>query len=295
MYYPRGIITSLVTSFNKKKKLDLEGIKENISFQKKAGIKSICILGGTGEAMSLTQEERQLVIKTTLDISEDLDIVVGALAGTIKDVIKDVEYAKLKGARACLVMPPPFVRPSERDIEHFYLEINSIGMPIILFNTPSRSGVNMSTELITRLAKIENVVGIKEASADILKLQNIRYLCKPPFSILQGEDSLFLASLSLGADGGLLAIAAIFPEVYIAIEKEFQNGNVKRAKDLHYMIKPIVEVLYEASHPYPLKTAMELRNLPVGPCRLPIYGLADSYKDRIHNLVYDMIQKIKSI
>ena len=290
MFYPKGIISSLVTCFEKDGKLNLLGLAENLRFQKKAGIKTVCVLGGTGEAVSLTEKERHIIMKETIRSCEGMQVVFGALVGRPQEVMADIQQAKELGAAACLVMAPPFVRPSESDVGRLMEDYASLGMPLILFNTPSRSGFSMSAELISRLAKLEVIVGIKESSGDMILLQNVRIDCPPPFGLLTGGDNLYLPTMVLGGDGGILASAAVIPEVCLALDAAIAAGEIQNARKLHYAVKLLDDVLYKASHPVPLKIAMRHRKLPAGGCRTPFGAI-----DRDHEqLVLEAMKMIKN-
>jgi 4-hydroxy-tetrahydrodipicolinate synthase len=276
--------------------LDLLSLAENLHFQKKAGIKTVCVLGGTGEAASLTEKERHIIMEETMRECKEMQVVFGVLAGRPQEVMTDIQKAKELGAVACLVMAPPFVRPSESDVERLMEDYASLGMPLILFNTPSRSGFSMSAGLISRLSKREEVIGIKESSGDMVLLQNIRIACPLPFGLLTGGDNLYLPSIVLGGDGGILASAAVIPEVCLALDAAISAGELKKAKRLHYAVKLLDDVLYKASHPVPLKIAMQHRKLPAGGCRPPFETVeyehmlqVISAMTEIKNLVSDLV------
>jgi len=291
MYYPKGIISSMVTCFDENGVLDLNGLAENIEFQKKAGVKSICVLGGTGEAASMTAEERHAVMEETMRHAEGLSVVFGTLAGKPADVMEDIKKAKELGADACMVMAMPFVRPSAHDVEELVKLYASLKMPLIIFNTPSRSAFSMSADLIARLGKIEEVVGIKESAGDLVLLQSIRASCPPPYGLLTGGDNLYLPTIALGGDGGILASAAVIPEVCVALDDALAANDYEKARKLQYAVKLLDDVLYKASHPVPLKLAMKYRKLPAGICRPPFSTIAADHEQQL----YDTMQQIKSI
>jgi len=297
MFFPSGVISALATPFRNDKKINKEAIIENIKFQKEAGVKGICVLGGTGEPMSLSVNERKEIMNVTVKASnKSMDLVAGALIGNPKEVENDIIEAKKAGFHACLVCPPPFVCPSEKDVESYFTELSSIGMPLIIFNTPSRSGFLMKPELIAKLTlTLENVVGIKEASGNLLEVAKLIESCPKSFSILQGEDSLYFLTLALGGNGGILAAAAVIPEVFIKIQEFLEQGNIEKARILQYKIIPFVNLMYEASHPAPLKIAMEIRGLPAGPTRPPLYGLSHDHYDRVKKTIKLLLKDLKNI
>ena len=294
MFYPKGIISSLVTNFKDDGKIDEQGIIANFDFQKKAGVPGICVLGGTAEPMSIDPQTRSRIMKMAVEAAGGkIDVVVGALVGNPQEVRGDISAAQKAGAQACLVSATPFVRPSEPDMEHYFRELAAIGMPLILFNTPSRSGFLMSADLVTKLvAEVKEIVGIKESSRDIVLLAKIRKRCPHPFSVLQGSDAMFLASLAMGGDGGILAAAAVVPEIYLRMQQYMEEGNLAAAQELYYKVMPLVDLMYRASHPAPLKVALGIRGLPSGKTRPPLYGLKNDHIEQLHSVCNELLKEI---
>lgn len=295
MYYPKGVIASMATCFNAEGELDLPALVENINFQKKAGVKTICVLGGTGEAASLTAKERHAVMEETMRNAEGLHVVFGALAGTPDDVKVDILKAKEVGGDAVLIMATPFVRPSERDVERLFKEYAKIGMPLVVFNTPSRSAFSMSADLIRRLNDIDEVVGIKESAGDMILFQNIRNNCPRPFALLTGGDDLYFPSIALGGDGGVLACSAVVPEVFVKMDEAIEAGDYETARRCHYAIKVLNDVMYKASHPVPMKLAMAYRGLPAGGCRPPFLDLDKAHEKQVYEAMKEIKKQVGNI
>ncbi|MBA7550859.1 4-hydroxy-tetrahydrodipicolinate synthase [subsurface metagenome] len=291
MFYPKGIISSLVTNFKEDGEIDEKGILKNIDFQKQAGVPGICVLGGTAEPMSLGPKTRSRIMKIAVEAAEGkMDVVVGALVGNPKEVMDDICDAQKVGAQACLVSATPFIRPSESDMETYFRELSAIGMPLILFNTPSRSGFLMSADLVEKLvSEVKQIVGIKESSRDIVLLAKIRNKCPHPFSVLQGSDALFLASLAMGGDGGILAAAAVVPEIYMHMQQYMAEGKLTAAQELYYRVMPLVDLMYRASHPAPLKIALGFRGLPSGKTKPPLYGLKTDHIERLRSVCAELL------
>ncbi len=295
MYYPEGILSSMVTCFDKDGNVNLEMLGETIEFQKKAGVKSLCVLGGTGEAASMTPEERHAVMEETMKHREGLYIVFGALAGKVSDVMNDIRKAKELGADAAMVMAMPFVRPSEHDVEELIKTYASVGLPIIVFNTPSRSAFSMSAALVKRLSQIPGVVGIKESSGNMTLAQDIRIGCPHPFALLTGGDDLYYETILLDGDGGILAAAAVIPEICQAMDDYLKKNDIEKARRCHYAVKTVNDVLYTASHPIPLKLAMEARGLKVGKCRPPFTTITEEHKAAVYQALRDAHDAVADI
>ena len=293
MYKPKQTIPSLVTSFNREGKVDLDGLIKNLAFQKEAGIECVCVLGGTGEAASLSRDERQQIMETVMRNHQDLKIIFGALVGTIEDIKADIQIAKENDAQAVMVMVPPFVGPSQYDMEKYFKDLAQLDMPLIIFNSPKRSSFNMSLDLINTLSKNEKVIGIKESSGDIYFLQDIIKENKDNFEVLVGGDDLYLPSLVVGATGGILASAAVIPEVLVALDEAVKEENYTVARRLHYYVKELNDEMYKASHPAPLKYLLEYRGLPVGDCRPPFRPLREKYKHSLEKVLERIIEDLK--
>jgi len=297
MYKPAGVMTSMVTSFDSDGKIDEDGLRDNVEFQRNSGVRTIVVLGGTGEPMSLTAGERERVMQISCEAAgTDLKVVASALVGNPDEVSHDVDVAYRHGAAACMITTPPFVRPSESDVYQFLTEIASRSkLPLIVFNVPSRAGFLMSPSLIERAAKdIDLLVGIKESSRDIVQFSEVRQRTPSDFACLQGVDSLYLASLALGGDGGILAAAAAFPEHCIAIDDAMSSGDLSSARKWHYRLMQVVPVLYEASHPAPLKLAIETRGLPAGRTRPPLYEIPADLADRVKFSTRELAEQLSN-
>lgn len=284
MYKPNGVMTSMVTSFDAQGQVHEAGIRQNIEFQRKAGIETVVLLGGTGEPISMSAREREHVMEIGRSAAaKDMKVVSSALVGNPGEVVQDIEAAYRHGADACMITTPPFVRPSEQDVYRFLTEVALRSkLPLIVFNVPSRAGFLMTPSLVERAARdIDLLVGIKESSRDIVQFSEIRQRTPAEFACLQGVDSLYLASLALGGNGGILAAAAAFPEYCLGIDRAVRAGDLETARKWHYELMPAVHLLYEASHPAPLKRAIEARGLQVGATRPPLYGITDDLAKRM--------------
>ena len=293
MYRPKGVLSSMVTSFDAKGHLDEAGIRRNVEFQAKAGIRSIVMLGGTGEPLSMTPEERKRTMQVAVEAAAGrLKVVIGTLVGNPTEVARDIENAATAGADACMVTTTPFVRPHERDVQRFLTDLaGNSPIPLIVFNVPSRSGFLMTAKLVCDLARnVEKIVAIKESSRDIALFSDIRAGTDASFSMLQGSDALFLPSLALGGNGGILAAAAVFPEFCITIERAVAAGDLQTARARHFELMELVHLMYEASHPAPLKLAIELRGIPAGRTRPPFYGLTEDHQARIKRCVEKLLR-----
>lgn len=286
MYFPSGIITSMVTNFKENGEVDYSGIVKNLEFQRKSGIKEVCVLGGTGEATSLSKSQRHKIMEKVMENSDELEIIFGALVGNLSDVTEDIKKAKELGASACLVMPPPFIMPSNKDVIRYFENLEQLGMPLIIFNSPGRLGYDLPTSTILEIGTMNNVVGVKESSGDIVKLQSIiQNNSSKTFSILTGGDTMYLPSIAVGANGGLVALPSVIPELFLKMNNSLDKSDYESAQKYHYNIKKLDDLIYKESHPIPLKVAMECRGLLKANCRLPFKTIDENLKDKVVSTV----------
>ncbi|MBI4183326.1 MAG: dihydrodipicolinate synthase family protein [Proteobacteria bacterium] len=295
MFRPKGVITSMVTSFTAEGGLDEAGLRANIRFQREAGVGAVCVLGGTGEPVAMTRAERQRVMAVAMEATEGrLDVVFGAMAGNPDDILADIRAAAGVGAAACMICSPPFVRPAAADVHRFIAETAARSpLPLIIFNVPSRTGFLMSAEFVIRVSReVEAVVGIKESSGDLAQFSRLRAECREGFSMLQGNDPLYLPSLALGGDGGILAAAAAFPELMLEIEAAAAAGAFARVLARQHQVVRLSQLMYQASHPAPLKRAIARRGLAVGRTRPPLYDPAPEHAAALDACVDDILASL---
>jgi len=295
MYRPTGVMTSMVTSFKTDGSVDAAGMARNIDFQRKAGVRTIVVLGGTGEPGALSAQEREHILEVSREAAgDDISVVASALVGDVDVIVADIDAAHRHGAVACMITNPLFVRPSEDDVHRFLSDVASRSkLPLIVFNSPGRTGFTMSSSLIERAVRdIDLLAGIKESSGDLVRFSEVRQRTRPEFACLQGNDALYLPSLALGGDGGILAAAAAFPEHCEGIDRAMRAGDLESARRWHYALMPAVDLLYRASHPAPLKVAIETRGLPAGPTRPPLYGIPEDLIESMRSTTRDVVDRI---
>ena len=276
MYRPHGIITALVTSFDNEGKLSEERLRKSVEFQIANGVHGLCPTGGTGEPMSLSEEEYNRTLDIVIDqVKERIPVIAGVLLVDQAMTIRIAKHAAKTGAAAVMLIAPYFVRTSQRQVfKHFSDIAAATDIPLIVFNTPSRSGINLEPEFVVRLAKeVEAFVGIKEGSGSIAQAQSIIRDAPPEFCVLQASDVLQVATWAMGGKGGIVAIANLIPDVFMEMWNAFQRGDLARARELQLTILPLNAVTYAEGHPGPLKRALELVGRSAGRSRPPIYPI----------------------
>jgi len=259
----KGCFVAIVTPF-KNGKIDEENFRGLIRFLLEKGVDGIVPCGTTGESPTLSYEEHKRLIQITV---EEVGGKVPVIAGTGSNSTEEAEeltiYAKEVGADAALVITPYYNKPTQKGLELHYRKIAEIGIPIIIYNVPSRTGVNILPSTVAKLSKLENIVGIKEASGNMDQVSSIIASCGPDFSVLSGDDSLTLPILSLGGVGVISVLANILPHEVTQMVKTWLEGEVQRARELHYKLFPLFKAMFIETNPIPVKTAMaKLKMIP---------------------------------
>lgn len=277
----KGCFVAIVTPF-RKGEIDEENFRGLIQFQLEKGVDGIVPCGTTGESPTLSYEEHKRVIRITI---EEVQGRVPVIAGTGSNSTKEAEeltiYAKEAGADAALVITPYYNKPTQKGMEAHYTRLAQIGLPIIIYNVPSRTGVNISPATVAKLSRLKNIVGIKEASGSMDQVSNIISLCGAGFSVLSGDDSLTLPILSLGGVGVISVLANLLPAEVTQLVKAWLEGDCERAKELHYRLFPLFKAMFIETNPIPVKTAMAILNMIPAEWRLPLQEMEEENKEKL--------------
>lgn len=267
----RGSGVALITPFDEKGAVNYEKMEELVDFHCENGTDALIILGTTGEASTLTEEEKLKIVKCVIEKNQKrLPIIVGAGSNNTLQAIDMAKKYEDLGADALLVVTPYYNKGNEDGIYKHYASIaNFVKIPIILYNVPGRTGVNLSVNLLKRLAKIENIVALKEASG------NISYAAKvarevPELVMYSGNDDITVPLLSLGAQGSISVLANIKPKIVHNTIMSFLERDIDEAKRLQLKYNGLVDALFIEVNPVPVKKAMNIMGFNVGECRLPL-------------------------
>ncbi len=277
-----GTYVAMVTPFDKNGEIDEEGFRSNINYLIENGVNGLLGAGTTGESATLTHDEHQKIIEILIDeVNGRVKTLAGAGSNSTKEAIDLAKFSEDIGADAALVITPYYNKPQSHGlIEHYKLIADSINIPIIAYNVPSRTGINMDVDTIVEIAKIDNLNAIKEASGSVDKISDIyRALqnedLENDFNILSGEDSLTLPIMSVGGTGVISASANVDPRRMVLMVNNILDGNYNKALELHYEMLDLIRALFIESNPVPAKTAMNLMGLPSGPLRKPLVKIND--------------------
>ena len=278
-----GSIVAIVTPF-KNGRVDEKKFRDLIDFQIKNGTSGIVPCGTTGESATLSVDEHEQVIKIAIaHTKKRVPVIAGTGSNSTEEAIVLTRDAAKSGADASLQVSPYYNRPTQRGLyEHFKAIADAVDIPIILYNIASRTGVNIEPETIARLAAdCKNIVGVKEASGSLDQMSRIRSLCPESFELISGDDSLTLPVLSIGGTGIISVVANIVPKDVADMVDAFEKGNIKKARQLHYRLLPLIKAVFLETNPIPVKTAMGLLGMCEPTLRLPMCPMSPENAEKL--------------
>ncbi|MGM9605435.1 MAG: 4-hydroxy-tetrahydrodipicolinate synthase [Faecousia sp.] len=266
-----GACTALVTPFLNGE-VNFPMLERLISRQIEAGIQAIVICGTTGESATLTDGEKLALITRAKEYAKkDCLIIAGTGSNATEHTVQLSKAAEDAGADALLIVSPYYNKATpEGLIQHFSAAAFSVHLPVILYNVPSRTGLDIPVPVYKQLASVSNIVGVKEASTDLSKILAIRAECPEDFHIWSGNDDLTVPILSLGGKGVISVLSNLYPELTQAMAAAALDGDFDTAAALQIEFGPLIRALFSQVNPIPVKAAMKLLGYDCGPCRLPL-------------------------
>lgn len=289
-FQPCGIIPAMATPFTADGELNEEALRRLTRYLIEEGVHGLFATGSQGEFWALTPDERWRVWEIVLEEADGrVPVYAGTGAVTTREVMELNRHAEEVGVNAVSIITPFFVRPTEAELEAHYRSIaEATSLPILLYNNPSRTGVNLSAGLVARLAKVENIVGIKDSSGDLtLTVEYIR-LTPDEFAVLSGRDTLIFAGLAHGTKGAIAATANVVPALVVEIYEAFQAGEIERARRAQERLAPLRLAFGLGSFPVVVKEALELMGISVGPCRGPVGPLSPEKRSELRQVLLDL-------
>ncbi|MFH1858640.1 MAG: 4-hydroxy-tetrahydrodipicolinate synthase [Candidatus Omnitrophota bacterium] len=270
----KGSIVALVTPFANGK-VDEKALRDLVEFHIQNKTDAISPCGTTGESPTLSHEEHKRVIQIVVEqVRKRVPVIAGTGSNATEEALELTRFAKRIGADAGLMVCPYYNKPTQEGIfRHFEKVAKEVDLPIILYNIPGRSGVNMTPETIARLSKIETIVAVKEAAGSLDQVSQIFSLCD--ITVVSGDDSLTLPMMSVGAKGVISVVANIAPKDVAAMTHSALEGSWDKARELHYKLLPLCKILFVETNPIPVKSAMELLGMIKGELRLPLCPMSE--------------------
>ena len=270
-----GACTALVTPFlNGKINYPME--EQLLRRQISAGIRTVVLAGTTGESPTLSDNEKiELFRRGKAYVKDSCMIIAGTGTNSTEHAVALSIAAEDAGADALLVVAPYYNKSTPDGLVAHYLSIaHAVSLPIILYNVPSRTGVDIPVSVYQRLSRVPNIVGVKEASSDITKIARIRIACGPDFTIWAGNDDQIVPAMANGGSGVISVLSNIRPEETVAICEAAKNGDYETAAALHRNLLPLIDLLFCEVNPIPVKAAMRQIGYDCGECRLPLSRLS---------------------
>lgn len=278
-----GAFTALVTPF-KDGKVDEEAFRKHIEWQIEQGINGLVPCGTTGESATLTHEEHEEVIRICVEQAKKrVPVIAGAGSNNTREAIRLTRFAKEIGADAALLITPYYNKPTQEGLyQHFKAIAAEAPMPIIMYNVPGRTGCNMLPATVARIAHdVPDVVGIKEATANLIQISDVVEQCPAGFQVLSGDDFTVLPILSVGGCGVISVTSNVAPAMMSQLCKAFRSGDIQEAQRLHFALAPLSRAMFLETNPLAVKTSLALMGFQQLEFRLPLTPLQPANLERL--------------
>lgn len=278
-----GCFVAIVTPFDQNGKIDESALRKNIDFLISEGVAGVVPCGTTGESSTLSWEEHNRVVDITIEqVAKRVTVIAGAGSNNTAEALNAALHAQKSGADAILCITPYYNKPTQEGLyQHFKQIASNVDIPIVVYNVPGRTGVNLKPETLERLCEFPSIKAVKEASGDIHQISDIHRRCKDRLTILSGDDALLLPILSIGAKGVISVVANIVPKKLVTLINKFNEGNLAEALKIHEEMMPLCDSMFIETNPIPVKTAMNLIGMTAGTLRLPLVEMEKSNKEKL--------------
>lgn len=280
----RGAATALLTPFTADgQSIDFEALTKMINWQIDNGIDGLVVGSTTGEAVTLTEAEHKAIIAFTVQtVNGRVPVMAGTGSSNTEETIHMTQYAESVGADGVLIVTPYYNKPSQNGLVAHYTAIHdSTSIPIVLYNVPSRTGINMTPSTVLTLSKLPRIVALKEASNDFSQITELARLLPNDFALYSGNDDTIHPFMALGGQGVISVTSNIIPKEIRTLTADYLEGNHKSALSLQLALKPFIDSLFLEVNPVPAKCATGLLNRNLGPLRLPLVAAEASTMQRI--------------
>jgi 4-hydroxy-tetrahydrodipicolinate synthase len=285
----RGAFVAIVTPFIDGR-VDEQGLVELIEFHIANGTHGIVPCGTTGESATMSHDEHHQVVQLTVKtVNGRVPVLAGSGSNSTTEAIDLTKHAKQAGVDGVLMVSPYYNKPSQEGLyQHYKAVAEAVDIPIILYNVPSRTGSNILPGTVARLAAIDSIVGIKEASGDLNQVSEVIRLCPHDFAVLSGDDFTSLATVLIGGTGVISVVSNVAPKDMAAMMDAALAGDLERAKQLHYKLFPLMKAMFCDTNPVPAKKSLELMGkIRSGTPRLPLYPMNDETLSRLKEALAD--------
>ena len=284
----KGAFTALVTPFSGGQ-IDAQALRNHVDFQIDKGIDGLVPCGTTGEASTLSHDEHIEVVRITVEHTAGrVPVIGGSGSNSTSEALELTKRVKEVGADACLMITPYYNKPTQDGLyQHFSTVAEKVDTPIVLYNVPGRTGVNMLPDTVARLAAIPNIVGLKDATADLKQASYTRQVVPDDFVILSGEDTLVYPLMAVGGSGVISVTSNILPGEMAEMCRRFLGGDVAGAAELHHRLLPICDALFVETNPIPVKAALAMMGRIKNELRLPMVPISDKGAETVKSALKD--------
>jgi len=289
-FQPKGIIPAMVTPVTTDGKINVESLRKLTNYLIEGGVHGLFPVGSQGEFYALTFEEKKRVIEVVVGEARGrVPVYAGTGAVTTREAVALTKMAEAAGASAVSVITPFFIRPNEAELFEFYTAIaKSTRLPVLLYNNPGRTGVNISADFVVRASKVGNIVGIKDSSGDLTLTAEYIRRTGENFSVLAGRDTLIYGTLCYGGKGAIAATANVAPKVVVEIYEAFQAGDWKRSLEAQYRLAPLRLAFDLGTFPVVIKEALNMIGIDAGVGISPVGEMKPEAKAELKEILKNM-------
>ena len=288
----RGAFTAMITPMKGDGSVDYEGFRKHIKNQLEGGINGLVPLCTTSETPTRDEDEEEKMIERIMNEVRSWEkakgvkvpVIIGAGSNNTRDAVRYTERAKKAGADAALVVTPYYNKPSKEGLFRHFEAVSKVGIPIIVYNIQGRTGTNIPTDVLARIAELPNIAGVKEASGNINQMMEVIAQIKskhPDFVVLSGDDGLTLPLMAAGGDGVISVVSNLTPSLITQMVDYSLKGDFDSARKVHYRLLPFFKAAFVDGNPTSIKYAMNFKGLPAGAVRLPLVEVTESAKKTI--------------
>jgi 4-hydroxy-tetrahydrodipicolinate synthase len=282
----KGAITAIVTPF-KNGSLDEAAYRELIEFQIKGGIQGIVPCGTTGESPTLSHTEHKRVVETCIDqVKKRVPVIAGSGSNNTAEAVELTKHAEAAGADYALMITPYYNKPTQEGLyQHYKTVAAQTKIPIVVYNVPGRTSLNLQPETMARLAELPNIVGLKDATGDLKQGAKTLELCGEKITVLSGDDFTTFPLLCVGGMGVISVVSNVVPGDMAGMCNAFFAGDLKKARELHYRMWPLTEAMFYETNPVPVKTALKLMGKITGEVRQPLWTMSAANEDKLRKVM----------
>jgi len=284
-----GVLTALVTPFERGE-VHEQALRALVEEQIAAGIDGLVPCGSTGEAATLSHDEHRRVVEVVVEAAAGrVPVVAGTGSNNTREAVALTQHAREAGADGALLISPYYNKPTQEGIvAHYAAVAKACGLPILYYNIPGRTASNIGVDTQMELARIEHIVGVKEASGDVDQIAEVVRRCPPEFTVLSGDDAMTLPLLALGSKGVISTTSNVAPREMCELVRAFRERDTARARAIHFRLMPLFDALFCESNPIPVKAALHMMGRIGDEIRLPLTRLGATHSARLRGVLREL-------